>query len=388
MKLLLRVFFLLVFYSFFNKTTHAQDDSCNLTVSLLTCGTGDELYALFGHSALRITDKSGSFDNVYNYGTFDFDDPNFTIKFTRGSLLYYLATEKFKDFYYGYAEENRSIQEQVLNLSCEEKQKLLSAVQHNALPENSSYLYEFLYDNCSTRLRDIVEKNSPAPFVTKNVLPDSSITFRQMLYQYLNKSKQYWNKLGIDILLGANIDIKVANREAMFLPDYLLKAFDSTTINGQPLVLYKHTLFQSEMVEPKSTFPTPMFVFASLFLLVGACSLLKFPAAKKFLRIFDPILFFTTGALGILLLFMWFATNHSECANNLNLLWAVPAHAIIAFFTRSNKKWVKTYFKLTSWLSLLLLICWIFLPQTLNVALIPLAGVLFIRSQKLSKIVS
>lgn len=384
MKVLYRliIFFIALQFSF---SSFAQQDSCGLHVSLLTCGTGDELYALFGHSALRVTDIEKHTDYVFNYGTFDFDDPNFTVKFAKGNLLYYLAVEDFRDFYYGYSADQRSVQEQILNLSCEEKHKLYNALQQNALPQNRSYLYEFLYDNCSTRLRDIAEKNNNHSFVTKNILPHNNITFRDLLYQYLDGGKQYWNKLGIDILLGANVDKKVSNREATFLPDYLMKSFDSTTINGKPLVAKKRTIFTPVNNEKKASLLTPMMVFVAIFILVGICSLWKHSLAKTFLKIFDPILFFTTGAIGILLIFMWADTNHLECKNNLNLLWAIPMHAVMAFFTGSNKKWVKTYFKLTSWLSLLLLICWIILPQTLNLSLIPMVGVLFLRSQKLSR---
>ncbi|MDH7461932.1 DUF4105 domain-containing protein [Chitinophagaceae bacterium 26-R-25] len=388
MKFLPRVFALLIalHFSFFSK---AQSDSCNITVSLLTAGPGDELYSIFGHSALRVVDKSRNTDLVFNYGTFEFGD-DFYSKFVKGDLLYFSSIEQFNnhDGYLGflneYKEEGRSIQEQILNLSCEQKLKLYDALKTNAQPQNRYYLYEFLFDNCSTRLRDIVEKNS-APFATKDILESKSFTFRDLIYTYLNRAKQYWSKLGIDILLGANMDRKATNREAMFLPEYLLKGFDSTTINGKPLVSEKTTLFDAPNSAPSAAPVTPMLAFVLLFVLVGICSLVKHPAAKTFLNIFDRLLFFLTGALGILLLFMWVGTTHMECRNNLNLLWAIPTHFVAAFFLGSDKKWVKTYFKLTAWLSLLLLICWIILPQALNVALIPLVGVLFLRSQKRSR---
>ncbi|MBV4358162.1 lipoprotein N-acyltransferase Lnb domain-containing protein [Pinibacter aurantiacus] len=389
MKFFPSVFALLLalHFSFFSQ---AQSDSCNITVSLLTAGPGDEVYSIFGHSALRVVDKSRNTDLVFNYGTFDAFEDDFEMKFIKGSLLYSSSIEQFNNhdgylgFFNAYKAEGRSIQEQILNLSCEQKLKLYDALKTNALPQNRYYLYEFLYDNCSTRLRDIVEKNS-APFVTRDILEHKSVTFRDLIYIYLNRAKQYWTKLGIDILLGANMDRKATNRESMFLPDYLLKGFDSTTINGKPLVSEKHTLFEQPDNSASAAPVTPMLAFVLLFILVGICSLVKHPAAKTFLKIFDPLLFFLTGALGILLVFMWVGTTHLECKNNLNLLWAIPTHFVAAFFLGSNKKWVKTYFKLTAWLSLLLLICWIILPQALNVALIPLVGVLFLRSQRRSR---
>lgn len=373
----------------FSFAAKAQSDSCNITVSLLTAGPGDEIYSVWGHSALRVVDKANNTDLVFNYGTFEFSD-DFAMKFTKGDLLYFSSIEQFNnhDGYLGflneYKEEGRSIQEQILNLSCEQKIKLYDALKTNAQPQNRYYLYEFLFDNCSSRLRDIVEKNS-APFVTKEILDNKSLTFRDLTDSYLIRAKQYWTRLGINILLGAKMDRKATNREAMFLPDYLMKGFDSTTINGKPLVSEKTTLFAPFSGTTSAAPVTPMLAFCLLFALVGVCSLAKHPAAKTFLKIFDPILFFLTGALGILLVFMWVGTSHLECQNNLNLLWAVPTHFIMAFLVGSDKKWVKTYFKLTAWLSLLLLICWIILPQALNVALIPLVGVLFLRSQKRSR---
>ena len=155
MKKILPVF-LIAFSSFV--AAYAQTDSSHLRITLLTCSPGTELYSTFGHSALRVMDSVTFTDKVYNYGTFDFN-PDFYPKFIRGKLLYYLSVETYPDFVYGYQQEERSIKEQELNLSGEEKLKLNAALQLNASGSNKFYKYDFLFDNCATRIRDIVDKS-------------------------------------------------------------------------------------------------------------------------------------------------------------------------------------------------------------------------------------
>jgi hypothetical protein len=358
-------------------------DSCRFQISLLTCTPGEELYSTFGHSALRVTDRSSRADIIYNYGTFDFDDPNFYSKFTRGKLLYFVSIDGFENFMKAYEFEQRGITEQVLNLSCEDKQKLLNALQENAKEENKYYKYDFVIDNCTTRLRDIVFKNSGVPIVTKNIRPDNDITFRKLIHEYLNKSYQYWSELGIDILLGNPIDKKITNNEAMFLPDYLLKAFDSTTTNGKPLVLAKNEILKATMTTNKAPLLSPFAIFTILFLIIAALTFLR--NSNPFFSVFDFILFFLAGIIGTLILFMWFGTDHPECKNDFNITWAFPLHLVIVFFIFQKRSpivtgWLRYYFLANSILLLTLLICWKWLPQEMNNALIPVVALLLLRS--------
>src|SRR5207237_648325 len=133
--------------------------TCSLRITVLTCSPGQDLYSIFGHNALRITDSSKGTDVIYNWGTFDFNEPNFYLKFMRGKLLYFLSPDKLEDFMYEYQYEGRSVNEQVLDISCEEKMKIKQLVDINMTGDNRFYKYDFLYDNCTTRIRDIVEKN-------------------------------------------------------------------------------------------------------------------------------------------------------------------------------------------------------------------------------------
>ena len=377
-----------LFYFFLLFTFHfssAQTNSCNIRISLLTCTPGTELYSTFGHSALRVTDSSDSTDIIFNYGTFDFNDPDFYKKFTLGKLLYILSIEEFPDFVQQYQYEGRGITEQELNLNCEEKAKLLYALFENAKEENKYYKYDFVYDNCTTRLRDMVERLSRDSLITKKIRPGNKTTFRNLIHEYLDRNKQYWSKLGIDILLGQPIDKKITNAEAMFLPDYLLKAFDSTSAGGKKFVLDKKTILEQTAQTAKSNFFTPLFIFSLLFVIIAMLSFINNPAAKTILRFFDVCFFILCGVIGLLILFMWLGTEHQACRNNFNLVWALPTHlpAAILLFKKSN--WLKKYFRFAFWINILLLLVWFFLPQQMNITLLPVTGIIAVRSFFLSK---
>jgi hypothetical protein len=368
-----------LFLVFLLNSLNAQEDSsCPIQISLLTCSPGEDLYSTWGHSALRIVDRSTNTDIIYNYGTFDFDDPAFYSKFTRGKLMYFVSVQRFENFMEEYQYYQRGIIEQVLDLSCSEREKLVSALQENAKEENKYYKYDFMRDNCTTRLRDIVFKNADAPVITKNIRPNEKITFRNLIHEYLDSSSQYWSKFGIDILLGAPLDKKLTNNEAMFLPDYLLKGFDSSTIGNKPVVSRKQEILRPARLPQKGSPLTPFVILTVLFLVILVLSLSK--NSGRFLSGFDFILFFLSGALGVFILFMWFGTDHPECKDNFNLAWALPFHFIIVFFLFRKWRWLKYYFFINSVLLLILLVLWKWLPQQMNNGLIPIVCLLLIRS--------
>jgi len=376
-----KIFTLAINFIFFTVVFAQQDSSnqnCHFWVSLLTCTPGSELYSTFGHSALRVLDSATNTDIIYNYGTFDFDDPNFYSKFTRGKLLYFVSVERFDSFVQQYQYEQRGITEQVIALSCDEKQGLVHALQENAKEENKYYKYDFIYDNCTTRLRDIVLKNLRSAVFTKNIRPRDGTTFRDLIHEYLDKSYQYWSKLGIDMLLGTPLDKKISNAEAMFLPDYLLKGFDNTAVGEKPLVLEKTEILSAAIAANKSPLLSPFLIFAILFVLISFLSLKK--SAGRFLDVFDFILFFLAGTLGLLMLFMWFGTDHPECRNNFNVVWALPLHFFVVFLILKKWDWLRYYFLVNSILLFLFLIAWMWLPQEINKALIPVVCILLVRS--------
>jgi hypothetical protein len=360
--------------------TFAQRDSCHWQVSLLTVMAGEDLYTTWGHSAIRITDTVTHQDIVYNYGTFYFDDPNFYTKFVRGKLMYYLSTDDFQSFVNENQQENRGITEQILNLSCEQKRNVISLLEENMMAQNRSYKYDFLFDNCTTRLRDLIEKASDSSVHFGKVLAQKT-TFRDLIHEYLNYGDKQWSKLGIDILLGSKTDAVATPYQIMFLPDYLMKTFDSSTIDAQPLVSEKHQVFKTRRVSTeKNNLTHPFFLFLCLFVIIGFISFSRNAFIQKFLVSLDGFLFFIIGLLGILILFMWFGTDHIMCRNNYNILWAWPTNVIVAFYVHSKKSWVRKYFLIYAVFNILLIGVWGFIPQHLNAALIPILAILILRS--------
>lgn len=373
-------FIFLLFFLTITITAKAQSDSCRLRISLLTCGAGEELYSTFGHSALRVTDAQTGNDVVYNYGTFNFDEPDFYTKFIKGKLLYYLSTEEFLTFVEAYRQEKRTVTEQVLNLNCGEKEKMIMLLQQNLQAENKYYKYDFLYDNCTTRLRDLLERSSDSAVHYLKIV-ETKTTFRDLLYQSLNYYDMQWSKFGIDLLLGAKTDAVMNNREVMFLPDYLMHSFDSSKMGNKPVVTEKINVFELSQITKKENFiKHPLFFFSLVLVVIVALSFSKNTGLQKIVSGFDGFLFFICGAAGLIFIFMWLATDHEMCSNNYNLLWALPTHAAAAFFIHSQKKWVKKYFLVTAIINVLLLLVWFFLPQHLNISLLPFVLLLTFRS--------
>lgn len=367
---------------FLTRPVHAQADSCGLKISLLTCSPGEELYSTFGHTAIRVQD--GPMDYVFNYGTFEFS-PDFYRKFIQGKLRYYLSVEEFSNFIYQYQMESRSIVEQPLVLSCAEKQQLFTALHWNAQEENRYYLYDFLFDNCTTRARDIIAKNTKTPVVFQNILPKEVPTFRDLIHTYLDLGGQYWSKLGIDILLGAKLDRKVTNLQSMFLPDYLKRGMDAARVQGRPLVVPTQSLLTMPSPLNAGSLFRPSIVFSVLLLAALGFQLARRRWSATALKMLDVFLFLVLGLAGILLLFMWFGTDHRVTQNNYNLLWALPTHTMVAFLLYRGKVWVARYFQVVFWLTAALLLFWAFLPQEMNNALLPLILLILLRSGQLSK---
>ena len=375
---------LFLFFTFYFFISSFSQDSCVLRISLLTCAPGEELYSTFGHTALRVQDKTTGLDQVYNYGTFEFDE-DFYSKFVRGKLLYALAVQSFPEFMYQYQMESRSVIEQELSLNCRQKEILLAALQQNSLPQARFYRYDFLFDNCTTRAGFMVDTAATADVVFKNLLPKDPLTFRDHIDVYLNRANQDWSQLGIDLLLGAKMDREANNREAMFLPDNLMVAFDSATADGKPLVARKQTILQMPSLASESLAITPVIAFSILLGVFLALTFIKKRWTQATLSALDFIFFLLLGLIGVLLLFMWFGTDHALCANNYNLLWALPTNLVAAFVVHKRLAWVKRYFQVVFWLTVLLLVTWFFLPQRMNNAFLPLVLTIALRSWMISK---
>jgi len=355
-------------------------------LSIITCGpTQAELYSAFGHSAIRVYDSLQGIDDAYNYGLFSFDQPNFYLNFARGSSFYVLGVQSYPDFRYTYIYYNRSVHEQKLTLSPEQKQKVFDYLQWNARPENRSYRYDYFYDNCATRVRDAFKKALKQDIRFDSSYIQTDYTIRNLTDIYLQQ--QPWGDLGIDICLGLPMDKKASPYEYMFLPDYIESSFDHATVSGTPLVKSKTIVYEAAS-EPVEGPPHPLIVFGVFLLITIGISVYDWKRTKlsKWL---DVILFSVPGLVGIVLVLLWTATDHKAAANNFNLLWAFPAHLLVFGILKKNPPiWLSKYFLGVAILTGLLLITWMILPQQLNLFLIPLVIALFIRAYMIFRLTS
>ena len=379
-----RPFLLISILLFFTFHSYSQPDSCNLRISLLTCSRGEELYSSWGHTAIRVTDKNTGTDMVYNYGTFDDTDPGFYLNFTKGLMHYALSVYPFQDFIQEYEFQNRGIIEQALRLSCADKNKIFNALQINNTDANRFYYYYFHTDNCTTRAKEMIVKNISIPVSTNNILPYPGVTFRDIINPYLDLNNQYWGKFGTDLFLGMNMDKKLTNEEAMFLPDYLKKGFDSTQVKQQPLVNQSQIILNWPKAPPGTWF-TPFVVFTILLVVIAAVSLGNRAWSRKVLAVFDSLFFLLIGILGSLMLLLWVIRVDTVCRNNLNILWALPTHIAAAFLLHLKKNWLQKYFNVVFWINITLAFTWFFLPQQINNAVAPILLLLIIRSYYYSK---
>ena len=352
-------------------------------IHVVTCGPyNEELYSAFGHSAFRVYDPVAGFDWIYNYGVFDFNQPNFYLNFARGNLNYKLGVHEylpFRDFYVSY---NRFVHEQRLNLTFEQKKMLFEFLEWNAKPENQYYQYDYFYNNCATKIRDVVQRVFGDSVKFDDSYIKTDYTIRNLTDLYLKP--QPWGDLGIDICLGLPMDKKAVAYEYMFLPDYIESSFNHATLldSGKTIPLVKQTIvtFESQPEDAEFSAFHPWIVFG-LILIIGIGLTYSDLKRQKLSRWFDTLLFGVVGLVGLLLILLWLATDHKAAAKNFNLLWALPTHLalVIFFWKRSKPSWIFQYLRFAGFIQFGLLLLWFFLPQQLNLFLIPLVILLAIR---------
>jgi Domain of unknown function (DUF4105) len=313
-------------------STDSSNAPCqHMRISLVTCGVGDEAWETFGHTGLRFIDSTRTDiyrDVIFNYGMFNGFDKDFEMKFMGGKLPYYVDIQTYPDFISEYIEFHRCVDEQELLLTTEEKKQLLGALLDNIKPENRYYKYDFFFDNCATRIRDIVPKTIGPGFKFGNAVPEGSrLTFRDIINQYFYY--KHWTRVGVNILLGSKIDKVMTNAEIMFLPDYLSKGFYGATVDGRPFSTKPVRILPGSDTRPTGI-DGPLCLTIILALLTGLGLFVK---KLRWLGIVMRFLILlVTGLLGCLILVMWFCTNHQTCADNFNLLWLLPTNLVLAFF--------------------------------------------------------
>lgn len=285
----------------------------SLRIFLLTCSPGDEIYSAYGHSALRIVDQRRDYDLVFNYGTFDFGTPYFIPKFLCGTLDYMLSVSSYQRFVNSYERERRNVVESELILSTQEKDDLERFLMRNMRPENRFYRYDFFFDNCATRIRDIVfrvSKNDVSAFQMAN----EDVTFRDCLHLYVGPDR--WYGQGIDLILGTRADREISDYEKAMLPDFLedlLRRGD--LLKGRQKVV-------SCRRETNDETPISPNVFSwGLVVVIFASSIFEWKK-KKWFKVMDYLLFSACSVLSLLFWFLWLISEIKITSYNLNVLWA------------------------------------------------------------------
>jgi hypothetical protein len=344
-------------------------------ISIITCGPDpNELYSAFGHSAIRVIDPVNGIDYAFNYGVFDFDQPNFYLNFARGRNYYMLAVYNYEDFERAYKRDARFVHEQVLQLTSAQKEKIFNFLMWNAQPENRTYRYDYYHDNCATRIRDVLVDQLVGDLKIDSTFFSAEHSFRQKTDEYLDPLP--WGDLGIDICLGLPIDRTMYANEYMFLPDYIESFADHMQVKSDSswvALVKEKRINAAETVKPWSSLVHPGLAFLLLLVIIVLITIFDW-RRNKLSRWFDVTLFGLTGLIGLLLFTLWLFTDHHDAARNFNLLWAFPLHffASLMLFSKRSKKFLSNYFLFCLIMLVITLVFWWALPQELNVNLIPL----------------
>jgi len=362
----------------------AQSDS--LRVSLLTCGPGQEVYNLFGHSAIRVKNEATGVDYVFNYGIFSFNTPNFVLRFCLGQTDYQLGVQYYDDFVWNYQMQGRFVHEQVLNLTEQEKLQLVAALEENYLPENRIYRYNYFYDNCATRPRDMVERaiNGEVRYTEDMDAPQKALTYRGLVHEYT--TKQPWSRFGIDLLLGSEADKPISRRASMFVPFYLEEYFHTAQkadLQGRNSGLIAEELeitAQDESDWASPTPLTPMRVFLLLFILVAALTAWGIKQGRSLWGL-DLLVFAIAGIAGCIIAFMVLFSEHPAVSPNYLLLLLHPLHLIFLYHIvkRVKKLQRSVYLGANMVVILLFLAFWALIPQKFPIEIVPLALILLVR---------
>ena len=363
------------------QTTATENDSIRL--SLLTCAPGEEIYSLFGHTAIRYENPSRGIDAVFNYGIFSFSAPNFVLRFALGETDYQLGATDYEYFAKEYEYDGRSVWQQVLNLTNEEKTELIRLLEENYRPQNRVYRYNFFYDNCATRPRDKIEESIEGQVVYPTTPSDNARSFRDIVHQYCQGHP--WARFGIDLCVGSDADAPITRRQMMFAPFYLMDFFAQAQISGQqterPLVSSVEKIVDVTPEKDTTWMPTPLQCALLLFILTAAGTIYGI-RRKKGLWGIDLFLFGIAGVAGCVLAFLAIFSQHPAVSSNYLLFVFHPGHLFllpyIVYCIRKGKKcWylVLNLAVLTLFIALFPLI-----PQRFDFAVVPLALSLLIRS--------
>lgn len=322
---------------FSNIRINAQDKrqftgADSVKISLLTCAPGTEVYSLYGHTAVRYTDYGKNIDIAINYGIFSFNKPFFVLRFIFGKTDYEMGVVPFDYFRAEYSAEGRWVYQQELNLTPEEKAEIRAAFENNYLPANRTYRYNYFYDNCTTRPRDIILDHIKGSVVYANAKQEYP-SYRELVHSMNGDAP--WARFGNDLLLGVKSDKKTAHKEQQFLPLRLMEDFEHAVIKSpdgttRPLVADSSYIVPATAQVSKSGFPlrpsTCAWIIFAVVIIVSASELVT---KRKFWP-FDTLLLILDGCVGIII-FMMFFSEHPTTSTNLQILLFNPLPLFFAY---------------------------------------------------------
>lgn len=339
-----------------NTTNYAETPADSIRVSLLTCSPHDEIYSLYGHTAIRYEDKASKTDIVVNYGMFSFKKPFFVARFVLGLTDYEMGIQDFNDFCYEYQYFGSQVTQQEINLTPEEKGQLLKALQDN-YANARVYRYNYFYNNCTTKARDIILKSINGKIEYKNAI-DKSVSFRDLIHGC--NANYSWASFGNDLLLGFKADMQTTREEQQFLPDNLMRDFGQAKIvsadgSARPLVKNTEIIVRgNDHAIAGKTKVTPQFVFITLLLLIAAIVVAEFKTKKRFLWV-DISLLLASGLAGLILFVMLFS-EHPTTSTNLQIFILCPLNLYWAIYIIKNKRNERKLRKAWTFLSIMLCI--------------------------------
>jgi len=373
-----------IFLCVMNVKAQQVSISDSAVVSLLTCSPGEEVYSKFGHTAIRIADRNNNIDVIFNYGIFSFETSNFYYKFIKGETDYQLGIYDTRNFLPEYAQRNSMVVEQVLNLSPAEKRDLFNLLMQNYLPENRTYRYNFIFDNCATRPRDKILASLHG--YVKFQENYESKTFRQLVGSYVGNDT--WLKFGIDLVFGIRADRIATESESMFLPEVLMGEFQTAQITARvggtkKLISERRILVQKIDTKEESTFWLfkPM-AFSMILLIIGSAITFWDTKRKYYYRPFDAFLFGLTGVAGLIIAYLMFFSLHPLVKSNLNILWLNPLSLLIVSLLWVRRLRVALFFYQIINVVFLLAALFTFAisVQSINIAAYPIIVLLLMRS--------
>jgi hypothetical protein len=353
-------------------------------ISLITVLPGDPVYTFAGHSALRVRDPVHDVDHLYNYGTFEFDDPLFIPKFTYGYLRYHLSVNSTQPLLRFYQQQGRPVITQPLNLTRTQRSKVFQFLQRNARPENRYYQYDFFFDNCSTGIRDVL-KETLGDEIDFSEAPRPTRSFRQLLDPYV--ASRPLLDFGFDLGLGLPADRRPTAWEGMFLPETLLEAFEHARVTNRetqtPLVARTDTVhWVSDYDATDAAFDWPFAVG-----IVGLVLAVAWTGRQAYVRDYpnrqgDALLLASVGTAGLVMCYLWFVSTYTVTEPNLNLLWAWPTHLVAAYYLvrYPSSTILRGYLTLTAGAAALFLLGWFAWPQDFHRTVAPITAALGIRS--------